>query len=90
MVVEQRDAGGLDGDAALLLVLTRIRQARVPGVFLRDDPRRGDERIRERRLTLFISPSERAYFRQSHASAFACACGRLALGFSLVPSPAVS
>ena len=51
-LVKQRDAGGLDGDAAILLILTSVRQARVARVLLRDDTRGGDEGVREGGLAL--------------------------------------
>ena len=51
-LVKERDAGGLDGDAAILLILTSVRQARVARVLLRDDTRGGDEGVREGGLAL--------------------------------------
>merc|ERR1719199_504065 len=47
-LVEERDAGGLDGDAAILLVLTRVREAGVARVLRGDDARGGDEGVRQR------------------------------------------
>jgi hypothetical protein len=62
-LVEQRNTSRLDGNATILLILTGIRQTGIAGVFLRDDTRRGDERIRERRLTLRFRESSRVIAR---------------------------
>mmetsp|Transcript_5297 Transcript_5297/g.19284 ORF Transcript_5297/g.19284 Transcript_5297/m.19284 type:complete len:856 (+) Transcript_5297:61-2628(+) len=50
--VEERNTSRLDGNATILLILTGIRQTRITGIFLRDDTRRSDERIRQRRFTV--------------------------------------
>ena len=51
-VVKEGDAGGLDGDAAILLILTGVGQARFAGVLLGDDTRGGDEGIGQGGLAL--------------------------------------
>lgn len=51
-LVEQRDGRRLDRDAALLLVLARVREARLARSRVRDDARLAHERVRERRLAV--------------------------------------
>jgi hypothetical protein len=50
--VKEGDAGGLDGDAAILLILTGVGQASFAGVLLGDDTRGGDEGIGQGGLAL--------------------------------------
>jgi hypothetical protein len=51
-LIEQRDTSGLDGNATILFILAGVRKTGIAGVFLGNDTRGGDERIRKRRLTL--------------------------------------
>ena len=52
--IKQGDARRFDRDAPILLVLTSIRQTRITGVFLRDDTRSRDQRIRESGFALLV------------------------------------
>ena len=52
--IKQGDARRFDRDAPILLVLTSIRQTRITGIFLRDDTRSRDQRIRESGFALLV------------------------------------
>lgn len=49
---EHGDAGGLDGDAAFLLILAGVREASLASVLGGDDARLGDQRIGQRGLAV--------------------------------------
>jgi hypothetical protein len=50
--VEEGDAGGLDGDAAILLILAGVGEASLAGVLLGDDTRGRDEGVGQGGLAL--------------------------------------